>query len=290
MLRADRDRPYGPRVSRARLRARIGLAVTVLAGVATPCIVGAASAVNPAVSFIEHGVIEMRTDPEASRRDAEAALQSLQRQPDVDLEIQARLILCDYQAERDTRAALEQIEAATALLPQAQRKGIQAGLLDCRGEIFETAGDNTRARGLYEQAVAVATSTHDEEMLAQSLFSRGYLLGLQGEFDVRVVREGRLHFLGFVTDDHNLPRDAGLAGRVEHVIDHRPPADFMQHLGERRLHPRALPRSQNHGNRCIHAAKVTPDRKRIQAMPSGRVPYNALRPRLTRLPRSPDRG
>ncbi|HZO23372.1 MAG TPA: tetratricopeptide repeat-containing diguanylate cyclase [Steroidobacteraceae bacterium] len=156
--------------------------MTVLAGVATPCIVGAASAVNPAVSFIEHGVIEMRTDPEASRRDAEAALQSLQRQPDVDLEIQARLILCDYQAERDTRAALEQIEAATALLPQAQRKGIQAGLLDCRGEIFETAGDNTRARGLYEQAVAVATSTHDEEMLAQSLFSRGYLLGLQGEY------------------------------------------------------------------------------------------------------------
>ncbi|HEY3784310.1 MAG TPA: tetratricopeptide repeat-containing diguanylate cyclase [Steroidobacteraceae bacterium] len=139
-------------------------------------------AAHPAMALIERGVIEMRTDPEASRRDAEAALLALQRQPDVDLEIQARLILCDYQAERDTHAAQEQIVAATALLPDAHRKGIQAGLLDCRGEMSETAGDNSRARELYEQAVAVATHTHDDEMLAQSLFSRGYLLGLQGEY------------------------------------------------------------------------------------------------------------
>ncbi len=141
-----------------------------------------ASRPHPAVALIERGVVEMRTDPDASRRDGEAALQVLERQPDADLEIQARLILCDYQAERNTRAAQEQIEAATALLPHAQRKGIRAGLLDCRGEIFETAGDNAKARELYEEAVAVATGTHDDEMLAQSLFSRGYLLGLQGKY------------------------------------------------------------------------------------------------------------
>jgi len=55
-------------------------------------------------------------------------------------------------------------------------------LLDCRGQMYETAGNNAKARALYEQAVTVAAETHDEEMLAQSLFSRGYLLGLQGEF------------------------------------------------------------------------------------------------------------
>ncbi len=104
------------------------------------------------------------------------------RQPDADLEVQARLILCDYYAERDTGAAEREIDAGTALLPKAQRKGLKAGLLDCRGQMFETAGNNAKARALYEQAVTVAAETHDDEMLAQSLFSRGYLLGLEGEY------------------------------------------------------------------------------------------------------------
>jgi diguanylate cyclase (GGDEF)-like protein len=137
---------------------------------------------HPALVHVERGVIEMRIDPEASKRDAEEALQLLQKQPDADLEVQARLLLCDYQAERDTKAAEEQIEAGTALLPQAHRKGLRAGLLDCRGQMYETAGNNAKARALYEQAVTVAAETHDDEMLAQSLFSRGYLLGLEGEY------------------------------------------------------------------------------------------------------------
>ncbi|HET9391296.1 MAG TPA: tetratricopeptide repeat-containing diguanylate cyclase [Steroidobacteraceae bacterium] len=177
---------------RSRLCRRLGarLALGLLLAIAAAGLLESASGApaepavtpHPAITLIERGVIEMRTDPEASRRDAESALQVLQRQPDADLEIQARLILCDYQAERDTHAAQEQIAAALTLLPKAHRKGIQAGLLDCRGEISETAGDNSKARELYEQAVAVATGTHDDEMLAQSLFSRGYLLGLQGEY------------------------------------------------------------------------------------------------------------
>jgi diguanylate cyclase (GGDEF)-like protein len=131
---------------------------------------------------VERAVIEMRIDPEASKRDAEEALQLLQKQPNPDLEVQARLLLCDYQAERDTKAAEREIEAGTALLPQAHRKGLRAGLLDCRGQMYETAGNNAKARALYEQAVTVAAETHDDEMLAQSLFSRGYLLGLEGEY------------------------------------------------------------------------------------------------------------
>jgi diguanylate cyclase (GGDEF)-like protein len=137
---------------------------------------------NPALALVERGVLEMRSDPEASKRNADEALRVLQGRPDADLEIRARLILCDYQAERDTQAAEREIDAGTALLPKAHRVGLKAGLLDCRGEMFETAGNNAKARALYEQAVAVATDTHDPEMLAQSLFSRGYLLGLEGEY------------------------------------------------------------------------------------------------------------
>jgi diguanylate cyclase (GGDEF)-like protein len=137
----------------------------------------------------------MRSDPEASKRDADEALRMLQQQPDADLEIRARLLLCDYQAERDTNAAQQEIEAATALLPKAHRTGLKAGLLDCRGQMYETAGNNAKARALYEQAVAVSAETHDDEMLAQSLFSRGYLLGLEGEYASGLTDLKRSHAL-----------------------------------------------------------------------------------------------
>jgi len=137
---------------------------------------------HPALVHVERATIEMRTDPEASKRDADQALKILEKRPDADLEVQARLLLCDYQAERDTQAAEREIDAGTALLPKAHRQGLKAGLLDCRGQMFETAGNNAKARALYEQAVTVAAQTHDDEMLAQSLFSRGYLLGLEGEY------------------------------------------------------------------------------------------------------------
>src|SRR5262249_27959986 len=137
---------------------------------------------HPALAHVERAIIEMRSDPEASKRDADEALGLLQQQPDADLEIRARLILCDYQAERDTAAAQREIEAGMALLSKAHRVGLRAGLLDCRGDMYETAGNNAKARALYEQAVTVSAETHDDEMLAQSLFSRGYLLGLEGEY------------------------------------------------------------------------------------------------------------
>jgi diguanylate cyclase (GGDEF)-like protein len=174
------------RVLLSQLTVLVLIAMTIWPVSARAVNVGALPAAHPAdhpaLALVERGVIEMRSDPEASKRDAEQALTLLQRQPDADLEIRARLILCDYQGERDTQAAERQIEAATALLPQAHRVGLKAGLLDCRGQMFETAGNNAKARALYEQAVTVATDTHDDEMLAQSLFSRGYLLGLQGEY------------------------------------------------------------------------------------------------------------
>src|SRR5450756_818043 len=98
------------------------VAMTVWQAAAMGAQKGATAApVHPAIPFIERSIIEMRIDPEASRRDAEGALKLLERQPDADLEIRARLVLCDYQAERDTAAAEQQIELATALLAHARR-------------------------------------------------------------------------------------------------------------------------------------------------------------------------
>lgn len=147
-----------------------------------PAVEVTAGKVNPAEVLIEQGTFAMRTDPEVSRRDAESALALLQKDPDPDLEIRARLLLCDYQSERDTAAAQRQIQAATALLPRAKRPGLRAGILNCEGESLENSGDNTKAMAYYTEAVSVATAEHDDEMLAFSLYSRGYLLGVNGDY------------------------------------------------------------------------------------------------------------
>jgi diguanylate cyclase (GGDEF)-like protein len=132
--------------------------------------------------LIDSAIKAMRVDPDSSRRYANQALALLKREPDADLEIRARLLLCDYHSERDKDTAQREISQATALLPLAKRQGLRAGLLTCEGDINETAGDNSRARALYEQAVSVGAATHDDEMLAGALFSRGYLMGVQGDY------------------------------------------------------------------------------------------------------------
>ncbi|HKE93446.1 MAG TPA: diguanylate cyclase [Povalibacter sp.] len=144
--------------------------------------VSAAAERHPAQALVDHASVAMRTDPETSRRDAEQALELLRRKPDADLEIRAHLILCDYQSERDTAAAEGQIALIETQLPQARRVGLRAGMLNCQGQIAETGGNNDKAREFYEKAVSVAADAGDNEMLAQALFARGYLLGLQGHY------------------------------------------------------------------------------------------------------------
>jgi diguanylate cyclase (GGDEF)-like protein len=149
---------------------------------------------NSAQALIEHGTLAMRADPDASKRDAERALEMIRLHPDADLEIRARLLLCDYYSERDGSAAQKQIDAANALLPQAHRQGLRAGVLTCQGESLETVGDNAHAKTDFDAAVSVATAANDEQMLAEALFSRGYLRALQGEYatgmsDVRRSQE-----------------------------------------------------------------------------------------------------
>ena len=88
------------------------------AGDPEPTVGTPTTTVNPIEALIEQSTLAMRTDPDASKREADQALEMLKKSPDPDLEIRARLLLCDYQSERDTAAAQREIAAATALLPQ----------------------------------------------------------------------------------------------------------------------------------------------------------------------------
>jgi len=132
--------------------------------------------------LVQRSELDMRTNPEQSRRDAEQALAALARAPDPDLEIRARLQLCEYQSERNLIAAEEQVARAAALIGRASRPGLLAGVRTCAGELREAAGDTTSAGRLYSEAVNIAQDARDDEMLAEALFSRGYLLGLQGRY------------------------------------------------------------------------------------------------------------
>ena len=127
------------------------------------------------------------TDPEALNRDARLALAALQSKPDVDLEIRTRLLLCDYNSERDLSAAEDQARRVLALLPQSHDPGLRAGALTCQGETRETVGDNAQALLLFTQAVAVAGGAHNDEKLAAALYSRGFLLGIQGSYATGLV-------------------------------------------------------------------------------------------------------
>jgi hypothetical protein len=148
--------------------ARISASVVLLAIVCAASLAPARAASNPIEALIEQGTLAMRTDPDASKREADEALELLKKSPDADLEIRARLLICDYQSERDTAAAQREIAAATTLLPQAKRQGLRAGILDCEGESLENSGDNAKAMAQYTEAVSVATVERDDEMLACS--------------------------------------------------------------------------------------------------------------------------
>jgi diguanylate cyclase (GGDEF)-like protein len=158
------------------------------------CLPAGAADEESALALIERGTIAMRANPDESEQDAERALEVILRHPDVDLEIRARLLLCDYYSERDVKAAQQQIDAADALLPRAQRKSLRAGVLTCRGETLQSAGDIEQAKTAFDEAIAVATAANDEQMLADALFKRGYVHALQGEYasgmsDVRRSQE-----------------------------------------------------------------------------------------------------
>lgn len=178
-----------------------------------PTEASASKPVHAAQSYIDRAAAAVRSSPEASVRDAQAALTILAKEPNADLEIRARLLLCDHLSERDKPAAEAEVAKARALLPQATRRGLEAGVLTCEGTILETASENARARELYEEAVAVATRAQDDEMLAASLFARGYLLGLQGQYATGLadLKRGQALYEELKMPNHALTAMNGIA-------------------------------------------------------------------------------
>jgi hypothetical protein len=155
------------------LRLVLAFAVAFAAPLSTP-----AQAADSIADLLDRASAETRIDPEAARRHAEAAMKQLGLKPDVDLEIRAHALLCDYYSERDRDTALAHIAQARALLPRAQRPGLRAHVASCEGELNEFANDTGRAAALYQEAVTAAEQYGERELLADALFLRGYLSGL----------------------------------------------------------------------------------------------------------------
>ena len=63
---------------------------------------------------------------------------------------------------------------------------------------------------------------------------------LHHEFDVAMCGQRATDSFSLVTDDDRDGCWGEPAGRGEHMLDHGPARHFVQHLGARGLHPRAL--------------------------------------------------
>jgi diguanylate cyclase (GGDEF)-like protein len=185
------ERPITGARMRAKMRRmhRLTLALTwlLLAAVAIMAPAPAPAADAPAAEIVQRAIAAGRNDPEDARRLAEEALGLLAARPDADLEIRALLVLCDYHAERKLDTARELLARATALLSLARRGGLRAGVHSCEGDIFESTGDNANAMAAYGRAVSSAEAAGDDEMLANALYQRGWLRGLQGDYALGLI-------------------------------------------------------------------------------------------------------
>ena len=163
----------------------LGLLPLLAASAATPAESGATA--HPAAALVHDAIHAGRSSPDDALRLANDALALLAAQPDADLEIRARLTLCDYYSERDLDRARDMLARATAQLPLAHRGGLHAGVQSCAGDIHEASGDNARALSAYERAVSAAEAAGDDEMLANALFQRGWLRGVQGDYALGLI-------------------------------------------------------------------------------------------------------
>lgn len=176
-----RARATIPRVNTLRRRLALLAPLSLLATVALAAAKDEPPP-HPAAALVEQADRARRVKLDEARRLAEQALAQVAARPDADLEVRARLVLCDYFIENDLDRAREMAARAAAQLPLARRSGLRAGVQRCEGEIHEAAGDNARAMSAYERAVSAAEIAADDEMLANALYMRGWLRGVQGEF------------------------------------------------------------------------------------------------------------
>jgi len=188
------------------------LRVARCALVALACLVAGAArpAEHPAEALLQQALDAVSRDPAESLAHAQKALEALAAQPDTDLEIRTRLMLCDHHSERDAAAAEREVAIVTELLPRARRSALRSGLLACKGEMREYAGDAPRAKALYEEAVSVAEAANDDELLANALFLRGYLRSVEGEL---------ASALGDLRRAYQLQLKAGAPQRASNVLN-----------------------------------------------------------------------
>ena len=139
-------------------------------------------ALRAAEALVDSSELQMRRDPELSRRDAQRALEILAESPDPDLELRAHHQLCDYYSERDGARARAELDRIESLLGRITQPGLAAGAKICAGLIAENVGENAAANREYDEAVTIAEGAGDNTFLAESLFSRGYLSGLRGDY------------------------------------------------------------------------------------------------------------
>jgi len=124
----------------------------------------------------------LSSQPDQARRLADEALVALAHNPDVDLEVRTRTLLCEYFNERDPEAAERELRALRALVPKLRLAALGVGVLACDGELKEQSGDNAAALALYDQAVALAERVHDQARLADALHLRGFLRAVVGGY------------------------------------------------------------------------------------------------------------
>jgi len=173
---------------------------------------------------------QYRVDPETSRRHAEAALKRLESAPQVDLQIRAHVQMCDYYAERERDTALAHVNKARALLAQSQRPGLRARVAGCEGEVHEFGNDTRRAAAFYQEAVTAAEEHDERELLADALFLRGYLNGVQGAFAAGLTDLQRAYAL---YEDLRLPQQQrntinGIAGLYSRVGDYQQARSYFE--------------------------------------------------------------
>ena len=86
--------------------------------------------------------------------------------------------------------------------------------------------------------------------------ARSKLLGLCHEEDVGLVAQALEDLVGGVADDDDDCPGPCAARGVDHVADHRPAADLVQHLGLVRLHSLALSRGKDDRNWSVQTHEV----------------------------------
>jgi diguanylate cyclase (GGDEF)-like protein len=203
------------------------LRLLLVLGLAATAPAGSADEVD---DLLERARAETRIEPEASRRHAEAALQRLATAPNVDQQIRAHVLMCDYYSERDRALALQHIAQARQLLPQAARPGLRARVASCEGELHEFANDTGRATALYQEAVTAAEQHGERELLADALFLRGYLSGMQGGFAAGLadLQRALAIYEELKLTQHVRNTVNGIAGLYSRVGDYQQARDYYE--------------------------------------------------------------